>query len=198
VEAQPSAAAITTLLTNWRNGDSAARDALISTIYRELRRLAGHYLQHERGNHTLQPTALVHEVYLRLIASEPVNWQNRAHFLACTAQLMRRLLVDHARTRLANKRGGGCIFVSIEDIDASGQQEEDILLLNGALDELALLDLRAARVVESRFFGGLTESEIAEALDVSLATVKRDWKFARAWLRRQLRPALAPGPEGSV
>jgi RNA polymerase sigma factor (TIGR02999 family) len=179
--------AITALLANWRGGDSAACDALMTIVYGELRRMAAHYLQHERRNNTLQPTVLVHEVYLRLIAAERVSWQNRAHFLAFAAQIMRHFLVDHARSRLAGKRGGGCILVSLDGVADLREKDQEILLLDGALNKLAELDARAARVVEARFFGGLTEAEAAEVLGISVATLKRDWQFARAWLYEQLK-----------
>ena len=176
---------LTVLLARWRNGDAVARDELMSVIYGELRRIAGNYLRNERRDHTLQPTALVNEVYLRLLASEPISWQNRAHFLAGAARLMRHMPIDHARSRLAQKRGAGHILVSLSEI-GSREHEEEILALEDALTGLAQLDPRAAQVVEARFFGGLKEVEVAEALGISLSTVKRDWQFARVWLCAQL------------
>ena len=186
--------AITSLLAAWRDGDTASRDELVTLIYRELRGLAAVYLRKERLDHTLQPTALVHETYLRLVASEPISWQNRTHFFAIAAQQMRRLLIEYARNRLAEKRGGGRVKVSLTAIpEWNGRPEEDVLAVHEALTKLADLDPRAAQVVEIRFFGGLEESEAAEALGLSIATVKRDWKFARAWLFDQLtRPPCAP------
>jgi RNA polymerase sigma factor (TIGR02999 family) len=160
----------------------------MALIYRELRLLAAHYLRNERREHTWQPTALVHEVYLRLIESEPVAWQNRAHFFAVAAQQMRRLLVDHARARLAEKRGGRGVRISVKDVaDRAWRQEDDVLAVDEALCRLNDLDSRAAQAVELRFFGGLDERETAEVLGISIATLKRDWVFARAWLFQQLR-----------
>ena len=181
--------AITSLLLDWRGGNPAAAEDLLALVYGELRRLAAHYLQQERPGHTLQATALVHELYLRLLASEPVSWQNRAHFFAVAARQMRRILIDHARAQRTDKRGGGAITVSLAEAQVwVGRQEPDLLELDEALARLEKMDARAAQVVELRFFGGLQEKESAEVLGVSAATVKRDWEFARAWLLSQLLP----------
>lgn len=181
---------VTTLLMGWRAGDSVAGDQLVQAVYGELRRLAAHYLAQERPGHTLQPTALVHELYLRLFASEPIEWQNRAHFFGVAAQQLRRLLIDHARAKHAEKRGGDRVKVSLTDIkDWPGNRDENLIVIDEALSRLEKLDQRAARVVELRFFAGITEKETAEVLGISPATVKRDWEFARAWLLTQLSAA---------
>jgi RNA polymerase sigma factor (TIGR02999 family) len=178
----------TTLLIKWRHGDATAADQLIARVYSELRRLAGHYLRSEQPNNTLQPTALVHELYIRLLGSEAVTWQNRAHFFAVAAQQMRRILIDHARARRAEKRGGGALTLSLADISAvAGSPAQDVLVIHEALTKLEALDRRAAHVVELRFFGGLREKEAAEVLGISVATLKRDWEFARVWLMTQLQ-----------
>lgn len=159
----------------------------MTTVYDELRRLAAHYMRQERPDHTLQATALVHELYLRLFQSEPVEWQNRAHFFAVAAQALRRILVNHARDRQAQKRGGKQVRLSLTDVNGLAEPaEHDLLEIEEALARLEQLDPRAARVVELRFFAGLTEAEAAEALGVSVATLKRDWAFGRAWLLRHL------------
>jgi RNA polymerase sigma-70 factor (ECF subfamily) len=179
---------VTTLLTHWRQGDQSAADRLASTVYDELRRLAAHYMRAERADHTLDPTALVHEMYLKLIASEPVAWQNRAHFFAVAAQQLRRILVNHARDRHAAKRGGKRVKLSLSYLHGVAQPcEQDLLDLEDALERLEQLDPRVARVIELRFFAGLTEEESAEALGISVATLKRDWIFGRAWLLRHLQ-----------
>jgi RNA polymerase sigma factor (TIGR02999 family) len=178
---------VTTLITNWREGDEKARDELFALVYKELRNLAQRYLRLERPGHTLQPTALVHELYLRLVASEPVIWQNRAHFFAIAAHTLRRILIDSARARRAGKRGGGEVKISLTSANGwVDPRDEDLLSLDQALVRLAELEPRAARVVELRFFGGLTETEVAEVLGLPAITVKRDWKVARAWLMTQL------------
>jgi RNA polymerase sigma factor (TIGR02999 family) len=162
-------------------------------VYDEMRRLAAGYLRHERPGHTLQPTALAHEAYLRLLDQRNVTWQNRAHFMALAAQAMRRILVDHARRKRAEKRGGGAPHVALDAADAEpaivDAQGVPIEYLNAALDRLAALDERQSRVVELRYFGGLSIEETAEVLAVSPATVKRDWTLARAWLHRELEGA---------
>jgi RNA polymerase sigma factor (TIGR02999 family) len=185
-------ASLTQLLGEWRNGDQQAGDRLFTAAYQELRRLAAWHLQQERPGHTLQATALVNEVYLKLFAGQPVAWQNRAHFFAVAAQQMRRLLIDYARARLAQKREGERLRVSITDIAALADHpdatwEEDVEALNEALDRLAALDSRSARVIELRFFAGLTEKEAAEVAGISVATLKRDWDFGRAWLLKELK-----------
>ena len=181
-----------------RNGNTVSGEHLAAILYSELRLLAGHYLRRERPSHTLQPTALVHELYLRLFgASERLAWQNRAHFFAVAAQTLRRILVDHARAHRAEKRGGEHVKVSLTSAEGWAQsRDEDLLAVDEALQELAKLQPRAGQVVELRFFAGLTEEEIAEVLGVSAITVKRDWKFARAWLLSTLgRRRVAPlGP----
>lgn len=174
-------------MIDWGHGDQAALDKLMPLVYDELRRLANNYLRREAAGHTLQPTALVNEAYLRLVGQK-TNWQNRAHFFAISAKLMRRILVDHARQRQAVKRGGSeQQRISITSAETIMKQPAiDLLALNEALDELARMDPQQGRIVELKFFGGLSIEETAEVLGISHATVERDWKVARAWLRRQL------------
>ena len=179
---------ITQLLIDWSDGDQAALEKLMPLVYDELRRLASNYLRRERASHTLQPTALVNEAYLKLVDQRNAKWQNRAHFFGISAQLMRRILVDHARQHQAAKRGGSkqqrLSITSAERV--AKQPEVDLLALNEALDELTTMDPQQAQIVELKFFGGLSIEETAEVLGISHATVERDWKMARAWLRRQL------------
>jgi RNA polymerase sigma factor (TIGR02999 family) len=164
------------------------RDSLIAAVYEELRRLAAYHMRGERPDHTLQPTALVHEVFLRLFQGEPAQWQNRTHFFAIAGQQLRRVLVNHARDRRAEKRGGRRIKLTLSHAEGAAQShEQDLLELDDALNKLEQFDARAARVIELRFFAGLTEAETAEALGVSVATLKRDWAFGRAWLLRHLQ-----------
>lgn len=179
---------VTQLLINWSEGDQQALERLMPLVYSELRRLASNYLRRERAGHTLQPTALVNEAYLKLIDQRNAKWQNRAQFFGISAQLMRRILVDHARHRQAAKRGGeGQQRVSITSVEPMAQQPAvDLLALNEALDELATMDPQQCRIVELKFFGGLSIEETAEVLGIGHATVERDWKSARAWLRRKL------------
>jgi RNA polymerase sigma factor (TIGR02999 family) len=178
---------VTALLERMREGDAAARDAIVPLVYGELRRLAASYLKRERPNHTLQPTALVHEAYMKMVGQREVVWQNRAHFMGVAAIVMRRLLVNHARDRAAAKRGDGVVPQSLTVVgDVAGQSPVDLLALDTALDQLAQLDERKCRVVELKFFTGLTTEETAEAIGASVATVERDWSFARAWLFDQL------------
>jgi len=178
----------TALLLAWSQGDPDALDALLPLVYNELRRLAGHYLKGERTGHTLQATALVNEAYLRLIDVQHVRWQSRTHFIAMAARLMRRILVDAARARNYQKRGGGAPVVSLDEaLVVSNEPRQDLVALDEALTALAALDPRKGQVVEMRFFGGLTLEETAEALHVSRDTVKRDWKMAKLWLLRELR-----------
>lgn len=185
-------AGITDLLHRWQSGDGSALDQLIPLVFRELRRLAGSYLARENRGHTLQPTALVHELYLRLNDRRTVAWNNRSHFFGFAARTMRRILVDHARLKSARKRSGGARKVPLEEgIALAADQDFDLLALDAALDRLAELDPRQARVVELRFFVGLSISEISEALEVSPATVGRDWASARAWLFQQLSAEAA-------
>jgi len=179
---------ITQFLIDWGKGDQGALEKLMPLVYSELRRLASNYLRRERVEHTLQPTALVNEAYLKLIDQRNAKWQNRAHFFGISAQLMRRILVDHARQRQAVKRGGSeQQRLSITSAEAVVKPPEvDLLALNEALDELGRMDPQQSRIVELKFFGGLSIEEMAEVTGVSHATVERDWKMARAWLRRRL------------
>ena len=180
---------VTEMLAEWSDsGNREAFDKLVPIVYDELRRQAARYLKHERQGHTLQTTALVHEAYVRLIDQVGVRWQNRAHFYAIAAELMRRILVDHARKRNAAKRGGDAVKVTLnEDLKASAEPNVDLIAVDEALTKLATLDRQQARVVELRFFGGLNVEETAEVLGISDRTVKRDWSVARAWIRRELR-----------
>jgi RNA polymerase sigma factor (TIGR02999 family) len=178
---------ITQLLLAWSDGDQAALDKLVPVVYEELHRLAHHYISRERPGYTLQTTALAHEAYLRLIDAKSVRWQNRAHFFAVASQLMRRILVDLARARHNLKHGGGAQQVSLDEaLIASPERGAELLALDEALDRLAALNPRQSRVVELRYFGGLTEEEVAEVLKVSPRTVRSDWSLARAWLYREL------------
>lgn len=179
---------ITQLLVDWSKGDQAALERLMPLVYDELRRLASNYLRRERASHTLQPTALVNEAYLKLVDQRHARWQNRAHFFGISAQLMRRILVDHARQHQAAKRGGSKQQrLSITSAERVAKQPEiDLLALNEALDELTVIDPQQAQIVELKFFAGLSIEETAEVLGIGHATVERDWKMARAWLRRQL------------
>jgi len=173
----------TQLLIAWTAGNRHALDQMLPAVYEELHRLATSYLARERPDHTLQPTALVHEAFLRLINQREVDWRNRAQFLGVAASLMRRILVNHARDRAAAKRGGVRERVSLSLVDISSEGPDvDIIALEDALERLAALDERKAKVVELRFYGGLTSDEVAEVLGVSRATVEREWSFARAWL----------------
>jgi RNA polymerase sigma factor (TIGR02999 family) len=177
---------LTDLLVAWSAGDETARSRLIDAVYNELRALARGYLRRERADHSLAPTALVHEAYLKLVDQRQVRWQNRAHFFAIAAHLMRRILVDHARTRGAVKRDGGQ-RVPLQDVQAvMDPPEVDVLDLDAALEKLSSLDPRQSELVELRFFGGLTVDEAAAVMDVAPATVDRDWALARAWLFREL------------
>ena len=185
-----SPATITQLLLRWRNGDHTALDELLPQVYSELRRLAGHYLRGEPPGLTLQPSDLIHETYLRLVEEKEIDWQNRAHFFGIAAVRMRHILVEHARRRHALKRGGrgGSEYrLSLSEADRLAEKPEvNLLALDDALRQLEKLDPQKLRIVELRFFGGLTIEETAEALQLSPATVKRDWKMARAWLRSEL------------
>ena len=177
---------VTALLLAWSAGDADARSRLIDAVYDELRRVARGHLRRERPDHSLAPTALVHEAYLKLIDQRRVRWQNRAHFFAIAAHVMRRILVDHARHRAAAKRGGS--LMSLHEDDAlSPPLDVDILALDRALEKLATVDVRQSRLVELRFFAGLTVDETAAAIEVAPITVKRDWALARAWLFRELQ-----------
>jgi RNA polymerase sigma factor (sigma-70 family) len=202
---------VTQLLCNWADGDKRALGELMPLVYAELRRLAQRHLRRERSNHTLQRTALVHEAFLRLVNQKEVRWQSRAQFLGLASQLMRRILVDHARSRLAAKRGAGAPVVSLDQtgaalepagpdsgdgptaaVDVASDPEVDLSAIDAVLARLESLDPKQGRIVELRFFGGLTIEETAEVIGISEATVKREWVLARAWLRRELteeRPA---------
>jgi RNA polymerase sigma factor (TIGR02999 family) len=183
-----SPAGITQLLIKWRNGDQAALNELVPQIYDELRRLAKHYLRQERPGHTLRTTALVHEAYLRLVDEKDVDWQNRAHFFGIAAVRMRHILVEYARSRQAAKRGGGEFRVSLSEADRLAEEPDvSLLALDEALERLEALDPHKSRIVELRYFGGLTIEETAEVLKISPATVKRDWSMARAWLRSEIQ-----------
>jgi RNA polymerase sigma factor (TIGR02999 family) len=184
----PQPSQITNWLGAWAGGDAAAGARIIDALYPELKRIAARFLGNERTGHTLDPQALLHEGWLRLAASDPIAYHNRAHFLALAAQTMRRVLIDHARTRHREKRGGHQQQLSLTAIEGWNPvaYDEDLLDLDKALDDLARADSRAARVVELRFFGGLLEEDIAGALGVSIITVKRDWKVARVWLMHRI------------
>jgi len=179
------------MLAEWSDsGDREALDKLIPIVCEELRRQAARYLQRERPGHTLQTTALVHEAYVRLIDQAGVRWQNRAHFFGIAAEMMRRILVDHARKRRATKRGGDALKLTLnEALNASGERNLDLIAVDEALTKLAAVDQQQAWVVELRFFGGLNVEETAEVLSISARTVKRDWSVAKAWIRRELRAA---------
>ncbi len=183
-----SSAQISLLLADWGHGDEAARDALIPLIYKELRRIARQRLWRERPDHTLQSAALVNEAYLRLVRQEPQEWQNRAHFFGVAAQMMRHILVDHARNRLAAKRGAGAPRLSLDaEIGVPQKPEVDLVALDDALNRLTSLDPQQGRIIELRFFGGLSIEETAVVMGISPATVKREWATARAWLQRELK-----------
>jgi RNA polymerase sigma factor (TIGR02999 family) len=187
---QSAATEVTQILLNWHAGEPDAAARLMPLVYEELRRLARDYLRRERGDHTLQPTALVHEAYLRLVDDSRVNWQNRAHFYGIAAKLMRRILVDHARARNADKRGGLVPKVPLDEArDLPPAATNDLVALDGALQDLARTYPRKSEVVELKFFGGLEADEIAEVLQVSPKTVLRDWQFAKLWLCRELAGA---------
>jgi len=178
---------VTGLLLAWSAGDQAALEKLMPLVYAELHRLAKRYMRREYAGHSLQTSALVNEAYLRLIDAHGVRWENRAHFFAVSAQIMRRILVDFARAKRKLKRGGGAQQVTLDEgLVLSPERGADLLALNEALEKLAVLDERQSRVVELRYFGGLNEDEVAEALKVSPRTVRSDWSLARAWLYREL------------
>jgi RNA polymerase sigma factor (TIGR02999 family) len=178
---------VTRLLQDWRTGDAKAVDALVPQLYKELRRLAHFQLQKERPNHTLQSTALVHEAYARLVGQSEMQFESRTHFLAIAAQLMRQILVDYARRRRAEKRGGGAFLLNVDDAQAQPTGKDvDVVALDDALQALAKIDERQSRVVELRFFAGMSLEETAQALEVGTATVQRDWTMAKAWLYREL------------
>lgn len=178
---------VTQILHDWSGGDANAPERLMPLVYDEMRRLARSFLARERGGHTLQPTALVNEAYLRLVDQTRVNWQNRAHFYGIASSMMRRVLIDHARAHATEKRGGAAIHLSLEDIQVPREQRAaSFVALDEALERLAQFDERKCKVVEMRFFGGLSDEEIAQVLGVTTRTVLRDWKKARLWLYREL------------
>ena len=186
---------VTQLLIAWGAGDRSAGDRLLPAVYAELHRRAAAAMRREQDGHTLQPTALVHEAYMRLVDQDRIQWRNRAQFYGVAAQLMRRILIDHAREHLADKRGGGAPHVTLSGVDAAPDDAGvDVLDLHGALERLAQLDARQAQLVELRYFGGLSIDETAEALEISPSTVKREWATARAWLKRELTSSENPGP----
>ena len=182
---------VTVLLKAWREGDEEALNALVPLVHDELRRIAGRCLRDDRAHHSIQATLLVNEAFLRLVDARRIDWQSRSHFLAMSARVMRRVLVDLARARRAGKRGGDAVLVSLDENAVVQAPRADVIRLNDALDALAGLDERKSRVVELRFFGGLTVDETAAVLDVSSKTVLRDWEFARAWLHRELASEAA-------
>ena len=186
---------MTGLLLAWGTGDEAALEQLLPIVHGELRRIARRCMAGERKGHSLQATALVNEAYLRLVDVQHVNWQNRAHFLAMSARLMRRILVDHARSKGYQKRGGGAVKVTFDEgLPVVGGRDQDLVAVDDALEALAKIDERKGRVVELRFFGGLSVEETATVLKVSPETVMRDWKLAKAWLLRELRSGSANEP----
>lgn len=181
---------ITELLERWTNGDAKALEQLMPLVYKDLHRLAAGYLRHERREHTLQPTALVNELYLKIFDQQRMNWRNRAQFFGVAAQLMRRILVDHARAHYSSKRGGDRYCVSLKNVAAFGAQPDaDLLALHDVLNRLEELDPDQARIVELRFFGGLTIKETAEVMQIGHATVEREWRTAKAFLKSELNKA---------
>jgi RNA polymerase sigma factor (TIGR02999 family) len=183
----PARAEVTQLLQKWSEGEEQALDRLLPQIHDELRKLAASYLRRERSDHTLQPTALVNEAFLKLVDQRSAKWQNRAHFFGIAAQAMRRILVDHARAHAASKRGGALRKVPLDDaILVGGAVDVDVLALDDALTRLAALDPQQSRIVELRFFGGLTMEETAEVMHISPATVGREWRMAKAWLAAEV------------
>lgn len=188
-----SSGRVTELLVDWGGGDQAALDRLMPLVYAELQRIAVRQLRGERRNHTLQPTALVHEAYVKLIDQRRVQWQNRAQFFAVASRLMRRILVDHARARVAAKRGSHAARVSLEEVGAApAESRVDVLAIDEALEQLAAIDQEQAHIVELRFFGGLSVEETAHVVGRSARTVKREWRMARAWLHHHLRNVADP------
>jgi RNA polymerase sigma factor (TIGR02999 family) len=189
----PEPQGLTQLLVDWQNGSQQALDLLVPLVYDELRAIARRHLSRESVDHPLQSTALVHETYMKLLGQRRVHWQNRAHFFAIAAQMMRRILVDHARRQHRDKRGGPAATLSLDEAIGQTQPDADVdlLALDAALTALALIDPRGARIIELRFFSSLTIEETAQVLDISTGTVKRDWNAARAWLYREIRRPLA-------
>jgi RNA polymerase sigma factor (TIGR02999 family) len=188
---------VSELLADWSKGNEAARDDLMPLVYNELRRLAGHYMAIERSGHSLQATALVNEAYLRLVDQRQVRWQGRAHFFALASRMMRRILVDYARSRHYAKRGGAARRVSLDEaMILSEEKARDVVALDDALTRFAAIDPRKSQVVELRYFGGLSVEEIAEVLKISPVTVRRDWSTAKAWLYRAIGGADKASPNG--
>jgi RNA polymerase sigma factor (TIGR02999 family) len=191
---EPSSHQITQLLQAWSSGDTGALDRLMPLVYAELHSTARRYMAQERPGHTIQSTALIHEVYVRLIDSGAANWHDRAHFFAVCSRIMRQILTDFARSRLSLKRGGGAIHITFEDsLPATGKAAADLVALDDALNGLARVDARKSQVVELRFFGGLSVQETAEVLKTSKETVKRDWSLAKLWLLREMNGGPADG-----
>jgi len=189
-------AEVTLLLAELTKGNEQAASRIVPLVYEELRRLATHYMRRERGDHTLQATALVHEAYIKLVEQRSVNWQSRAHFFAIAAQIMRRLLIDHARGHLRDKRGAGERPIPLdENLAFAPEQSLELIKIDEALDRLSKLDPRQTKIVELRFFGGLTVEETAEVLAISPKTVKRDWSVAKAWLHGELKGTHADTAE---
>jgi RNA polymerase sigma factor (TIGR02999 family) len=183
----PSPGSITRLLVDWRDGDKGALDRLIPLVYKEMRRLAGYYMRRQRADHTLQTSALINEAYLRLIDHKNMRWENRAHFYAVAAQAMRRILVDHARSRGYQKRGGGALKVSFDEAVIGAQERAgELIVLDDALKDLAAIDPRKSQIVELRYFGGLSVDETAEVIGVSPVTVMREWRSAKGWLLKAI------------
>jgi RNA polymerase sigma factor (TIGR02999 family) len=179
---------VTELLADWNKGDQEALSKLIPVVYDELHKLASRHLRRERSDHTLQTTALVHEAYLKLVGQKDANWQNRAQFFGVAAEMMRRILVDHARRHRASKRGGSFYKVTLDDgLTSSVQSDAELLALDEAFERLAAFDPRQSRVVELRIFGGLTFEEIAHAINISPRTARREWSMAKAWLRKEIK-----------
>jgi len=179
---------ISKILSDWNAGNREPGDELLPLVYRELRKIAAKYMRSDRREHTLQPTALVHEAYLRLVDISDIDWKDRSHFFAVAAIVMRNVLVDHARAHFAEKRGGHAQHISLEDaVELSNRNEIDVLSIDEALKELAKFDARQSKIVELRFFGGLTIEETASVMGISVATVKREWVLARTWLFRELK-----------
>src|SRR6266852_5419014 len=191
VSLMPGPEEITRLLVDWSKGDQAALDKLLPLVYEELRRLSSHYMRQERTDHMLQTTALVHEAYLRLVDQRNVNYQSRAHFFAVAAQVMRNILVDYARGQRRQKRGEGVPTLSLTDVAViSLDRVDELIAVNSALENLTAMDPRKGRVFEMRYFGGMSVEEAAEALKVSPVTIARDWRMAKAWLRREMGPGF--------
>ena len=189
---------VTRLLLEWKNGNQAAVDALTPIVYSELRRLAANYMRDERSAATLQPTAVVHEAYLRLVSQRMPDWESRSHFFGVAAQLMRQILVDHARKHRSGKRGGGAAKVALEDaLGFAPERSSSMIALDDALTELAKMDPRQAKVIELRFFGGFSVEEVAQSLNISVATVGREQRMAEAWLHREMQAGPAAAESGA-